>query len=174
MCCSDCTVCYQGEVGSGRVKRTTPSSRRNAGIHPSFVRRGAWWSMSLFLFDRRSFLNNRFYRFFTRRTVLIHTELRQNLGPADAEGLKLLEQVKDQGRAGLGKAIDAAVAVAVSAALVDHYDLVDLAERFGDSLENRSGRFDDRGKLFKYGLQPGRVVEFAPSGCFFLDGGCFG
>src|SRR5688500_15819998 len=99
-------------------------------------------SVRRFLYSRRDVLYIAvilFYAVGGELTVVLDAELGHHFGKVKSEGLELLQQREDQRRRGLGKAADPArmaVAVPITSAMVDHDDLVDLAERLGHGLED--------------------------------------
>ena len=65
-------------------------------------------------------------------------------------------------------------AVSVASAMIDHHNLLNIAQRFGDGLQSRRRRFDDAGKFLQDRLQSRGIVEFTPRRRLLLDRGSFG
>src|SRR5207245_10595810 len=84
---------------------------------------------------------------------LTDPKLFKERGQIETERIKLLQEIEDHSRAGLGQAREPrAASIGHAIALIDDDKFIDIAERSGDCTKNASGRLNNCAQLFKHRL----------------------
>ncbi len=95
--------------------------------------------------------------------ALLNAELLHEARHVQPKRFELLQQIEHDRRTRLRETAQTrAAAIGRSVTLIDHHQLVDVAERRRDGAEDAAGRGEDRRQLLEHGLQTSGLVEFLP------------